>query len=619
MKSFDKLLDEAIEDWRQDVRNNYNSVWHDTPVDTERENHPDRPWAFYTDLKTIFAEINDQEELEQSFEEHVVDHWDGEPEDLARETLHYLMFHELYHPIEAPSSREDDKRIHQSIRRGVLESNPELSPEDQYGEVIAAQNLVKDLILDNRFFLDNTEKEFVRKDIIPTFDFVALEGQKKRTDAYTATRYMYGSLFGNEDIQNFFQDKTGSEGVDVAKQVYQAITGQEIDFRELENDERMEHAEEINQVFQNRNQRYSAVKSIAAALEPYIEPGMMNPREGMDGPSMEIDLLQDLLDDMSEDEQQDFLEDLKDNLESSSGGEGQKERNFDPNNLWRSTIHEFYRSNHPETRLIGEGKEARTRDIGSRKYLEVDSTDLVTREDLAELNLNAIRKLQQKGLPVLSETGRDGLYRLVQYDIGDENITDVEHVDASYSLPEAVEFYIDSSGSMFDVDDGFDDGSRWDMLNHALYGMVDAINRKASELGDNCELRLHNFADHQVSSNSFRPAEFLDGVPEVLEVLYNPDNGGDTKGLDIQRYGDGQERTHIVVTDGDLYSNSMAKTQVGKMAQAFGDGERAVMVEIGGTYNLGEKAMQHDIPYLQVHEKEELMEDGIELLLSPRQ
>ena len=69
------------------------------------------------------------------------------------------MHHELYHPVEAPFSvtgeNNDNKKIHQAIRKGVLKAEPNLSALEQVIKVQASQNGVKDFILDNRFALDN--------------------------------------------------------------------------------------------------------------------------------------------------------------------------------------------------------------------------------------------------------------------------------------------------------------------------------------------------------------------------------------------------------------------------------------------------------------------------------
>ena len=102
MKSMHLLLDEVEREWRDEVSLDF-PLRSDTPVVRTKKSEG-RDWEFSTDLKKIFATIVNGERLQKRFKELVAKYWDGNPEELARETLHYLLFHELYHPIEAPFS-----------------------------------------------------------------------------------------------------------------------------------------------------------------------------------------------------------------------------------------------------------------------------------------------------------------------------------------------------------------------------------------------------------------------------------------------------------------------------------------------------------------------------------
>ena len=89
----------------------------------------DEDWQFYTDFNKIYANINNDAGLQEGFENIISESWDGKPEDLARETMHYALFHELYHLLEAPFSRfgedNDTKRIRQAMRKGLLAAEPD--------------------------------------------------------------------------------------------------------------------------------------------------------------------------------------------------------------------------------------------------------------------------------------------------------------------------------------------------------------------------------------------------------------------------------------------------------------------------------------------------------------
>lgn len=627
MQAISQLLDDAEEAWRNDLRSDYNSVWHDIPVDRSRENFPDRDWQFYTDLDTIFAEINDDAALQDAFEDTVTAYWDGDPEELARDTLHYLLFHELYHPLEAPASREDEKQLHQAIRRGILDAEPELTPEEQFAKVMAAENLVKDFILDTRFAVDNRGDRYVRDDIIPAFDVIALDGQPARTDAYTVSRYLYGVLYGPQETHDFFADKT-DDGTDVAADTVEAVLDRDIEFPPTGDEEQTaeeyvaEYVQELHETFRPGNGRYDAVERLMAVLGPYVDETMENPRGDLDGVSAsEGSVLEDLLEDMDPAEQNEFLEDLVDELDGDGengddgGGDGAGgDAPFDPLNAKQSAMHEFYRNNHPTVTLLGDGKTGKQVDAGTYEYLEPTRTDVITEDELAELDLQRIARAHQRGIPMLLPLD-DDLYRLIQYEEREEPVQDVRYVDEAITVPDVVEFYLDSSGSMYDEDDGFDDGSRWDMLMHVLYGTVDAIRQASDRTGARCDVRIHNFADSQVSSSRVDADTFWDGDEELLDVLYHPENGGDTTALDIQHYPDGDDRAHVVVTDGDMNKDKYAKRQRQKLVDRDDTGEQTLLIEIGDTYNLGQAVANAGLPYRQVHDKDEMLTEGLDVLL----
>jgi len=230
MKSMQILINEAENEWRTEVRKDF-PLWGNTPV--VRNTKPNsRDWTFSTDLKKIYAHISNDKALQEKFKTIVAKFWNGNPEELARETLHYLLFHELYHPIEAPFSvvgeNNDSKRIHQAIRRGVVTAEPKLSPLEQIIKVQASTNLVQDFILDNRLFLDNIAKEYFQRDIIPTWDLLELQDNPSKTNAYTITRLIYGLLYGPQSTHDFFEEKAGKVGHDIAEKSLTAIIGKPV-------------------------------------------------------------------------------------------------------------------------------------------------------------------------------------------------------------------------------------------------------------------------------------------------------------------------------------------------------------------------------------------------------
>lgn len=669
MKSTHTLLDEAEIKWRPKVHRHF-PLRANTPV--IKSSKPNgRDWEFSTNLKQIFATISDDESIKRKFEQVVTKFWDGSPDELARETLHYLLWHELYHPVEAPFSPDDNKKIHQAIRRGALKAEPSLSPLEQMTKVMASQNGVKDFILDNRFYLDNKQNGHVRDDIVPVWDVLELDGQPQKTNFYTITRFLYGTLYGNEATNGFFEDKTGKKGIEIAERAMKALTGSEVDLpksimgnklRSLIGrggdsaslEQRLEgYSAQIRRVFAG-DDRYTGIERMMSILSPYVEKDMPQGRPDMQGAESggsPQNILQDLLDDMTPQEQEQFVQGLEQegegalnqlaqDMQSQLGlkptnnnnqngkpipGEGDSSSvtDFKPTdeemlqNLDLLATHEFYKRNHPRVSIVGGSKFGESIVVGKREHWHLERSNVLTQGQLAHVNLRRLDALQKKsGLPWLIDLG-NGTYRLNEYKLREKDIKDVVYRDSLIDVPDMVEFYLDSSGSMFNGDFRVNDGSRWDLLCHVLYGFADALEQGGKEVGKTSKLRFHNFAESQKSSRIITVDQFLQGETESLQTLYRPKNGYRVENIDITDFSDGQKRTYVVVTDGELVIDGRAKRESAKMKSIARNLNNSVVhFEIGGTYDLG-RAVQHDpnISYMQVHDKNRMLNAGLEVLI----
>lgn len=653
MESMHILLNEAEEAWREEIKRDY-PLRSDTPVirNTKPNGHD---WFFSTDLRRIFATISNDENLQRKFQEVVSKYWEEDAEILARETLHYLLFHELYHPLEAPFSvsgeDNDNKKIHQAIRRGVLKAEPSLSPLEQLSKVYASQNGVKDFILDNRFFLDNLSRSYVRKDIIPTWDVLEVLDAPTRTNFYTITRLIYGLLYGPQTVYALFEDKAGKEGHSLAEKALSALLEKEIklpktkstlldkvknifsaEFSEDIYRYLQESAQVIRNVFAGKG-RYDGIERLMTVLGPYIEKNMPQGRPDMHGEGAGAspqNILEDLLDDMTPEEQAQFLEnlsqegmnDLQQTADQLHGNMGTMEHSSSINEILHLdllAIHEYYKRTHPKVKIVGGSKVGETLVVGKREYWDLKSSTVLTEDQLTRVNLQRIDQLQRKTrLPWLIKVG-EGSYRLNEYVLKTRDIKDIIYVDAHLDVPEVVEFYVDSSGSMFKkIPFEINDGSSWDMLSHVLYGFIDALQQGSKELHKPCDLRFHNFANQQIDTELINVDQFWKGEPEALRVLFKPENGYDVEDINLTTYNDGKRRTYVVVTDGNLVISGRTERESRKMKQlAKNSQNHVVLFEIGGTYSLGE-AVQKDphIKYYQVHDKEEMLAAGLEVLLT---
>ncbi|MBU0894263.1 MAG: hypothetical protein KKB88_02375 [Nanoarchaeota archaeon] len=640
------LLNEAERNWRDEVRRDF-PLRSDTSV-VKQSSQNGRDWLFSTDLKKIYADISNDASLQKKFQEVITKYWDGNPEELAKETLHYLLHHELYHPIEAPFSitgeGNDNKKIHQSIRRGALKAEPALSALEQVTKVQASQNGVKDFILDNRFALDNQEKGYVREDIIPTWDLLELQDSPSKTNFYTVTRFLYGAMYGPESTHRFFEDKSGEKGVEIAEKSLSALTKKPVKLPrqkglvgkaksllgrnpKQDTSERMQqYIKDVREVFSG-DDRYAGIERFMSILGPYVEKSMPQGRPDMQGAESGTspqNILQDLLDDMDPQEQQQFVQDLaqeKPNAleQAVSGTPMPQESSADEmKNLDLLATHEFYKRNHPKIKIVGGSKVGESVVVGKQEYWNLKRTTVLTEDQLSKVNLNRINKLQKRTrLPWLINLG-NSTFRLNEYELKEHNLKDVVYVDSHIDVPDMVEFYLDSSGSMFGNEFKVNDGSRWDMLSNVLYGFVDALGQGGKQLGKKTKMRVHNFGDKQVSSEIVPVDKFWKGDTASLKTLFKPANGYSKEDINLTHYRDGRQRTYVVVTDGELVIPGRTARESRKMKEIAQDhNNNVVLFEIGGTYDLG-KAVKSDssIVYHQVHDKNKMLSAGLEVLLS---
>jgi len=631
MNSLHLLLNEAEREWRQEVRRDF-PLRSDTPV-IKKTQPNGRDWHFSTDLRSIFAHISNDKGLQHKFQEVITKYWDGTPEELARETLHYLLFHELYHPLEAPFSVEgkdnDREEIRQAIRRGILKAEPNLSPLEQYVKVQASENGVEDFILDNRVFIDNQRQRYFRSDIIPTWDVLEVEDSPSKTNFYTVTRLLYGLLYGPEKTHALFTEKAGKDGIKVAEEALTALIGKQVggipDF-----------VPAIRKVFEPRDRtRYQAVERFMAVLGPYIEKGMPQGRADMHGEGAggtPQNLLQNLLNDMTPEEQQQFVQGLAQEspqalqqaaagikLPTTSSISGGASPVDEMKNLDVLATHEYYKLHHPKVVIVGGNKVGESVVVGKQDYWNLQRSIVLTPEQLSRVDLRKIDQLQRRTrLPWLIDLS-NGTYRLNEYELNQREIKDIKYVDAQIDVPDLVEFYLDSSGSMFHGTAGHfmvNDGGRFDMLSHVLYGFADALQQGSRQLGKQSKMRLHNFASSEVTSKIIPVDKFWNGDIAALNVLFKPENGYSTN-LNITPYKDSQKRTYVVVTDGEL-GDGAAEREANKLKQlAKNPTNNVVLFEIGATYDLG-NAVKSDpnIVYHQVHDKVKMLQAGLEVLLS---
>ena len=616
------LLDEAEKSWRSKVQRDF-PLYQKMPVlRSDGKNSDNRDWTFKTNLKKIDALIYEDEKLQENFASIIPEFWDGEPEDLARDTLEYLLFHELYHPVEAPFSvlgdDNDNKKIHQAIRRGLLNAEPLLGPKDQLERVKASQNGIKDFILDNRLAVDNKECEYIREDIITAGDVLEVYDSPSNADFFRITRVMYSALYGPKSTYSFFEEKATDKGADIAELALSALLKSDVTLPRINNgsgeedfmthEDMFEHVTEIRKIFSGED-RYDGIERLMSVLGPYVKKDMSERNDLSENPEgMPQNILQDLFDDMTEEEQADFSEGLLESEPSESMPD-----------IDIYARHEFYKRNHPKVKIQGGNKDAESISIGKKQYWKLAKSEVITEDQLGKLNIGQMARFQRKTrLPMLVSLD-NGLYRVNEYELKESTLKGMTYSDALIDTPDVVEFYLDSSGSMYYGNPvGFNDGSRWDMLCNVLYGFADALHQGSKISKKTCYMRIHNFAEEQVDSRLEPVEKFLEGDLDMITKLFKPDNKYGYENLNIMPENDSLKRAYVVATDGELGIEGLTARESTKMrALARHPNNSAILFEIGGTYGLG-NAVKNDanVHYSQVHDKNKMLSDGLSVLLS---
>jgi hypothetical protein len=655
MKSIDLLLDDAERVWRQEVKRDF-PLRADTKIVRSRSKKG-TSWFFFTDYKRIYADVFDEDAVKNSFEGIIPDYWKGDPEDLLRQTLIYLLYHELYHPMQAPFSVEGDKSdrklIHEAIRDGILMALPDTNPLQQLTKVSQAYNMVTDFILDNVVDLDNTFGRYFREDIIPTWDMLELEKKIPNQDIYTISRLIYAFLYGPPETYAFFRQKAKSGSWKISKQALEALVQEPVKLPKGPRRARLEGcSQSIRRVFAG-DDRYEGIKRFMAVLAPYIKPGMSKNTNGMMGGNGSAqNLLQDLLDGMTPEEQAEFVQSLAnespESLEQAAmdfvgegtvptdenemqqdgkpkpseqdgkpGGKGKSRHGVggQMSNIDVFAAHEYYKLNHPKVTLLGGQQEGVNLVVGKREYWSLKRTTILTEDHLNSLNMARIDRLQRKSrIPWLIDIG-NGTFRLNEYVLKEKEIRDIAYRDSKMDVPDFVEFYLDSSGSMYnESNDWINDGYRWDMLCHVFYGFLDALVQGGRVLRKQTKIRIHNFAASQVDTQLMPVNQYWNGDTEALRVMFKPDNGGATN-LYVEQHKHSGRTAYVICSDGDMYNSDREAATLKSIAKD--PKNRVVVFEIGGTYDLGRMVDKaKNIAYHQVHDKERMLEKGLEVLLS---
>lgn len=625
------LLKEAEVKWRNFLKRDF-PIYNIIKINNEsskKKKKEDWHFSIHMEKKEIDALIFNEEELIQKFKK-VKKYFEeySDIEELAKDTLLYLLFHETYHLKDCPFSEDDQKNILDAIRKGILMSYPDLSPLKQLIYTRSLFNPIIDVVTDVKFGFENQKRKYLNKKTILVWNIFEVLKDKPLSKTFLTLSDIYVRLFASEEIYNFFKEYENEEVIESASQIFNDLINEFPG--EFFEEKQEEYVEKMNRIFSGKR-RYESIKKLSSILSKNNESF-----EGSDGYCFQYSLteiLENLLEAMGQREYSQFLlqlnQELDSLLETEDGIKNFQEGEIDSvksysitreeiNNLNLYTMHEFYKRNHPSIRIIGK-KIGKKIDIFKKQYWKLFRSSIVSIDKLQNLNIKKIIQFQNKTqLPVLVHL-KEGTYKINQYKIEEKKVRGITYVESKIEIPDIVEFYIDSSGSMYtnERNKGFNDGTKYDMLCRVLYGFVDTLREEGNKLGKKCKMRIHNFADFQKSSKILDLDEFWKGEPDVLKVLFQPENGYSVEDLNIHEYNDGKERTYVIITDGDLVIRGRTERESQKMRRiARRKNNKVVLFEIMGSYNLG-CAVKDDpnIRYYSINNEREMFERGIEVLL----
>ena len=224
----------------------------------------------YTDMDTIYVKFGERTKLYDFFEKHVVKYWEGTAEEILIDCFTYLLYHETYHGIKAPISKKDSIFISEAIFNGLKTNNDNsyLTRDFVYEMTNQTKNTICDFIVDSTFYIDNLELKYMqRQDIIPVYDYLTIKNkkieQKPSLNKDSIFHFMYGALFGNENIYPVFRNSISDEGVQMASLTLEKILNEE---------------QEINLDWNENQQNYS---SWHKPLQTTIEKMTKNFSEGL--------------------------------------------------------------------------------------------------------------------------------------------------------------------------------------------------------------------------------------------------------------------------------------------------------------------------------------------------
>jgi hypothetical protein len=635
------LLDELVaaeSDWRPIVVAEQ-PLFGDLPIETVEPNpNHQRHWMFATDNHKILAHVYKPEYVLRKFEEVVAPLFSqaygfkpGNQEihalakRLVQDTFTYLLFHELYHPVFCPKSKDDMEKFDIALKNGIKREEPALSDTDIVNKAGNSRNAMWDLFIDTFFqhyaqgsqaYGRHIERIFQQRGygigshriknlpdgIITAWDVLELVDQPPQTLFYPITRAMYSLQFCRSEelrgaIFDYFRQKMGRRisDADLEKAVVGSLSGavkylDESDLRRIGLD-RNRFIDAVVELYRERgtskanaaNQyvvraiteigtrvesRYPSLEGIIEPLSRYIDlqkeekrdgaytEGQQGQGSGQTSPNQSGGGAEQVLQSIISQNDPDA-----DNMVPSIANDQSPPRSVRKVRLSNLAKDEYYKRRAQEIPIKSPLREAVTIEVGKKRIPVIDSTLLLTPDQVLNLPMDQINQFQlETGIQCFFQLS-EHQYRLDRYRWDEVPIKDFTYVKSGILLPDNLIFRVDGSASMLSPGGGafVGSGSRYDMLMHVVYGITKSAANAAGEMDKKIYVVGVSYSVPGQTKIS-EPVEIQEfwKTPNnpAKEVLLNPD--GSSTHHDIKAYAESYKKLHpgkvldIVITDGDL-------------------------------------------------------------------
>lgn len=160
------LLDELVRSERtfRQVTSSQEPLYANIPIErVEPDPKSKRHWMFATDNHRILAHVYRPDYVLSQFEQKVIsmfasaygtqfditaDNKRQFSKTLIQDTFTYLLFHELFHPLYLPKSRDDEERFDVALKDGIKAALPGISGRDIMNKVGNVRNSMWDFLID---------------------------------------------------------------------------------------------------------------------------------------------------------------------------------------------------------------------------------------------------------------------------------------------------------------------------------------------------------------------------------------------------------------------------------------------------------------------------------------